>query len=103
MTLRWVGWTSRPSGLLRAGVAIALSLVALGWPPVHASAAAATANPYNSLTLEWTAPGDDGLTGTVSAYAIGYSTTPVGSDSAAWWLAREASVTNCVAALPGEA
>jgi hypothetical protein len=49
------------------------------------AAAQNNANPYNSLTAEWTAPGDDGDTGQVSAYELVYRETPVGSDVAAWW------------------
>ncbi len=50
-----------------------------------AASAAAQSNPYNSLTLLWTAPGDDGDVGQVSAYQLRYSTTPVGSDPTSWW------------------
>ncbi|MGQ9559620.1 MAG: fibronectin type III domain-containing protein [Candidatus Oleimicrobiaceae bacterium] len=40
----------------------------------------------NSLTLNLTAPGDDGwLGGAASAYEIRYSTVAVGSDTTAWW------------------
>ena len=42
-------------------------------------------NPYTSLTLMWTAPGDDGNTGQVSAYQLSYRTTPVGPDTTGWW------------------
>lgn len=43
-------------------------------------------NPYNSLTLLWTAPGDDGDVGTVSGYEIRYGTTaPAPGDTASWW------------------
>ena len=43
-------------------------------------------NPYNSLRLVWTAPGDDGDVGQVSGYDIRYRTTPPsGSDTTSWW------------------
>ena len=39
-----------------------------------------------SLLLTWTAPGDDGVTGTASAYEIRYSqSAPAGADTASWW------------------
>ncbi len=40
--------------------------------------------PY-SITLEWTAPGDDALTGSASAYDLRYSSSQVGADTLAWW------------------
>jgi len=40
----------------------------------------------SSLTVMWTAPGDDGTTGTASAYDLRYRTTPVvGTDTLTWW------------------
>lgn len=48
--------------------------------------ASAQTNPYNSLTLLWTAPGDDGDVGQVSGYEIRYSTTaPDPGDTTSWW------------------
>jgi len=44
-----------------------------------------------SVTLHWTAPGDDGNRGQASFYDIRYSTLPVGKDTAAWW----ASAVTC--------
>jgi hypothetical protein len=39
-----------------------------------------------SLLVTWTAPGDDGMTGTASAYELRYSQTPLaGADTAGWW------------------
>jgi hypothetical protein len=52
---------------------------------VAAPAAAQSSTPYNSITLDWTAPGDDGIVGQVSSYQLRYSTTPVGTDVAGWW------------------
>ena len=34
-----------------------------------------------NLTLNWTAPGDDGSTGTATSYDLRYSTTPISNDS----------------------
>lgn len=39
----------------------------------------------DSVSLTWTAPGDDGNTGTASRYEIRYSPNPVTADTAAWW------------------
>jgi len=50
-----------------------------------AGTARAQTNVYNSLTALWTAPGDDGDTGQVSAYELFYDTTPPGGDMSAWW------------------
>ncbi len=48
--------------------------------------------PFNSLALEWTAPGDDGMTGRASFYRLRYSTSAVGGDTLSWWnAANEAS------------
>jgi hypothetical protein len=45
----------------------------------------AQSTPYNSLTLDWTAPGDDGDVGQVSSYQLRYSTSAVGPDTTSWW------------------
>src|SRR5262245_32843680 len=37
------------------------------------------------VTLEWTAPGDDGMAGQASQYQLHYSTSPVGPDTSAWY------------------
>lgn len=56
------------------------------------SSAAAQSNPYNSLTLLWIAPGDDGNAGQVSSYELHYRTTPIaGIDTTAWWNGTPAS------------
>ena len=50
----------------------------------------ATSNPTsNSITLSWTAPGDDGNTGTASRYDIRYSTSTI--NQANWPLATQVS------------
>jgi hypothetical protein len=52
---------------------------------------AAAGDPY-SVTLLWTAPGDDADTGRATRYELRYSTNAVGSDVAAWWnAARQAT------------
>ena len=54
-----------------------------------------TAFPFSIRPHRFDPPMDEALT-VVHLCDQGFS------DSAAWWLAREASVTNCVAALPDE-
>lgn len=50
----------------------------------------------DSVSLSWTAPGDDGNTGRASAYELRYSQSPVAAaDTASWW----ASATS-IGALP---
>jgi hypothetical protein len=39
----------------------------------------------DSVSLTWTAPGDDGNTGTASSYNLRYSPNPVTADTASWW------------------
>lgn len=42
----------------------------------------------DSVTLTWTAPGDDGNSGRASTYELRYSDRPVAaSDTASWWIA----------------
>jgi hypothetical protein len=66
---------SRPWLALALGAGVVLA----------APAASAQTNEYNSLTALWTAPGDDGATGQVSAYELAYDTRPPGADLSAWW------------------
>lgn len=63
--------------------AVALAVVA--GAILGASASRAQSNAYNSLTAFWTAPGDDGSTGQVSAYELFYDTRAPGADIGAWW------------------
>ena len=37
------------------------------------------------VTLRWTAPGDDGMVGQASEYAMRYSQTAIGADTLSWW------------------
>ena len=58
---------------------------ALGLGLLSADAAAQTAAD-SSVTLLWTAPGDDGNVGTASQYALRYRTVPIsGTDTLTWW------------------
>jgi len=41
----------------------------------------------DSVALAWTAPGDDGNSGTATSYEMRYSQNPVGADTSAWWAA----------------
>jgi PKD repeat protein len=45
--------------------------------PATVTDLATSASTTNSITLTWTAPGDDGNTGTASEYDIRYSTSPI--------------------------
>ena len=49
----------------------------ISWPPAAVSTLAAGNATNHSLTLTWTAPGDDGSTGTANSYDIRYSTSPI--------------------------
>ena len=40
----------------------------------------------DSVTLNWTAPGDDGNVGRATSYEMRYSETPVAADTVAWWV-----------------
>ncbi|KPJ59727.1 MAG: hypothetical protein AMJ46_10280 [Latescibacteria bacterium DG_63] len=69
-----------------------LARTLLGWTAFVTVAALAVtcpageASPWNSVTLTWTAPGDDGTVGTASQYDIRYSTSNIsGTDTTAWW------------------
>jgi hypothetical protein len=39
----------------------------------------------DSVSLTWTAPGDDGNTGRASSYELRYSQNPVAGDTVSWW------------------
>lgn len=45
--------------------------------PLPAAAAGSTSGAASSVTLEWTAPGDDGMTGRATRYDIRYWTLPL--------------------------
>jgi len=48
----------------------------------------------DSITLTWTAPGDDGNSGRAAAYELRYSDQPIsGQDTTSWWSAATTSGT----------
>ena len=55
------------------------------------ASACGAANTPSSITLEWTAPGDDALTGSASLYDLRYSSSQVGADTLAWWNAASSA------------
>jgi|GEM_PF-3256780 len=57
-------------------------------PPAAVSNLAATAPTTSTITLTWTAPGDDGSSGTASQYDIRYSTSTITSSN--WSAASQA-------------
>jgi len=65
----------RFSGAVRRAAWTALAVVLVG--PASARAA--------SVTLQWTAPGDDGMTGRAQSYELRYSQTSVAGDTTGWW------------------
>jgi hypothetical protein len=58
-------------------------------PPAAVSDLAASDSTTVSITLSWTAPGDDGSTGTAAQYDIRFSTSPLGD--ATWAFAMQAA------------
>ncbi|EKD46876.1 MAG: hypothetical protein ACD_67C00030G0001 [uncultured bacterium] len=58
-------------------------------PPANINDLSASAPTTTTLNLSWTAPGDDGSTGTATAYDIRYSTAPITSGN--WSSAIQAS------------
>ena len=72
-----------------AGRWLLAGLVSLLLPSVRP--ASAQTSPWNSIGLEWTAPGDDGNVGRAYQYRIRFSTNAVGADTAAWWNAATAA------------
>ncbi len=70
------------AGRIAAAACCALLLAAA---PAAPTRALAQLDPHNNLTLTWTATGNDGNVGQVSAYHLYYSTTPVGADTTSWW------------------
>jgi len=73
----------------QSNVAILLNVVADVTPPAAITDLTATDSSSSSITLKWTAPGDDGNTGTASSYDIRYSTSSVGTDTASWWTSAD--------------
>lgn len=58
-------------------------------PPAAVADLSVTNTTGNSITVRWTAPGDDGATGTASSYDIRYSTSTI--TSANWGSASQAT------------
>jgi hypothetical protein len=56
---------------LLAGIAVFGFILVTTTAEVHAQ------QPWNSASLSWTTPGDDGMTGTASQFDIRYSTSPI--------------------------
>jgi hypothetical protein len=68
----------RTGGLAGLGF---LALLLLAAPPARGQV-----NPDSSVVLQWTAPGDDGMSGRASVYDIRYRTSTVsGTDTTTWW------------------
>ncbi|MFN8586251.1 MAG: fibronectin type III domain-containing protein [Candidatus Eisenbacteria bacterium] len=56
---------------------VARSAIAMAFAGLLACAAAYAATTPTSVTLQWTAPGDDGTTGTAAQYDVRWSTSPI--------------------------
>lgn len=82
MGMRVVPASSRPARTVGRAI---LCAVLSGAISLGAAALARAQTPYNSITLDWTAPGDDGNVGQVSSYELRYSTTAVAQDTTSWW------------------
>src|SRR5207237_5576247 len=76
--LRWLAREQRSQRQLedtmRITIPLALACAGLALLPSVAPAQTVT---FNSISLTWTAPGDDSLTGTASQYDLRYSTSPI--------------------------
>ena len=67
------------------------ALVMLLGAVLRPQAATAQTAADSTVSLVWTAPGDDGSSGTATSYALRYRTTPiVGTDTLSWWNAATA-------------
>jgi hypothetical protein len=77
---------SRTASIRRAaGIGVAAGLLAL----LYSVGARA-----DSITLTWTAPGDDGNSGRAAGYELRYSDQPIsGQDTTSWWSAATTSGT----------
>ena len=80
----------------RRSFAVILALGSLAFAALSGNATGQTAN---SMTLVWTAPGDDGTIGRASKYDLRYSSNAIsGTDTTSWWNA--ATVVNMTGKLP---
>ncbi|HEU5311557.1 MAG TPA: hypothetical protein VFV24_08910 [Candidatus Eisenbacteria bacterium] len=75
------------------------ALVALASFAVAAPDGAAVGQTANSITLVWTAPGDDGTIGRAARYDLRYSPNAIsGTDTLGWWNA--AAIVNMTGKVP---
>lgn len=76
-----------------------LAIVAVGFLAATARDETADAQTANSITLVWTAPGDDGTIGRATRYDLRYSSNAIsGTDTLSWWNA--ATVVNMTSKVP---
>ena len=82
---------------------LSLSLVALGLLALGVSHRPAIGQTTQTITLLWTAPGDDGTVGRATRYDLRYSTHAItGTDTTGWWYAATtANMTGRVPAISG--
>jgi hypothetical protein len=82
--------TSGTNGTITRTTSFSLIINILDTTPPATIMNLATSNPTsNSITLSWTAPGDDGNNGTATSYDIRYSTSPI--TDANWASATQAT------------
>lgn len=66
--------------------AVLLSVAIMAGTSFNPSTARAQTSADSTVTLRWTAPGDDGNIGTAARYDLRYRTTPIsGVDTLTWW------------------
>ena len=67
-------------------LALGLTLFSVLLISIGADPAAAAAVTDSTVTLQWTAPGDDGVVGTAARYDLRYRSTAIsGVDTLSWW------------------
>jgi len=73
-------------GAVRARAALGIAFLVLLGLCLGATPAAAQTSADSSVVLLWTAPGDDGTTGTANRYDLRYRTVAIsGTDTLSWW------------------
>jgi hypothetical protein len=76
-----------------------LAVAVLGSAAIGVPAGTALAQTVGSMTLVWTAPGDDGASGRATRYDLRYSASAIsGADTLGWWNA--ATVVNMSTRVP---
>src|SRR6267154_566287 len=75
------------SGMISRRARMASRAAMLGAAALLCTVACPPRAAADSVALAWTAPGDDGNTGTASSYEMRYSENAVGADTSAWWAA----------------